>query len=49
MFERHTKTVKLMQQINEEISKMSAAEFAIYINSVEIPHTEILKTKKIKL
>lgn len=49
MFTRHTKTVDLMRQINEEIVQMSPAEFAIYINAVEIPHTEILKTKKIKL
>lgn len=46
MFTRHTKTAELMRQINEEIVQMSPAEFAIYINAVEIPHTEVLKTKK---
>ena len=48
MFTRHTKTADLMRQVNEEIVQMSPAEFAIYINAVEIPHTEILKTKKSK-
>ena len=46
MFTRHTKTADLMRQINEEIVQMSPAEFAIYINAVEMPHTEVLKTKK---
>ena len=46
MFERHAKTADLMRQVNEEIVQMSPAEFAIYINAVEMPHTEVLKTKK---
>ena len=46
MFSRHEKTARLMREINDEIEKMSPAEFAIYINAVEIPHTEMLQAKK---
>ena len=45
-FARHAVTVELMDKLNMEIEEMSPAEFAIYINAVEIPHTKVLQTKK---
>lgn len=44
-FERHKKTVELMQQVNGEVQKMDMAEFTIYVNAVEIPHTKVLQNK----
>lgn len=35
-----------MQEINDEVAKMDAAEFTIYVNAVEIPHTLQLQDKK---
>lgn len=38
-----------MRQLDEEIVQMTPEEFKLYINFVEIPHTETLNQMKNKI